>query len=106
MWNIEYLDANGKGYSDTEPWVEEGIDTEDALNVTLEGLRREGYTNIKVINVNRLGCDCCSGDEAVFWENGENNAFIVNKGEMLIMVEGVAKNFKVKFCPCCGKEFE
>jgi len=51
MWNIEYLDADGKGFSDTEPWCEEGIETEETLNDILESMKRRGCINIKVINL-------------------------------------------------------
>lgn len=30
------------------------------------------------------GCDCCIGDEAIYWKDNENNAFIDSKGEMMV----------------------
>ena len=55
--------------------------------------------------VGEYGCDCCLGDEAVYWQDNENNAFVDSKGEMSIMVKDKLMRFKVKFCPCCGKKF-
>ena len=41
MWNVEYLDADGKGFSDVEPWCEEGIETEEELKDILKGMTLE-----------------------------------------------------------------
>lgn len=52
------------------------------------------------------GCECCLGDEALFWRDDENNAFVDNKGEILVTVKNRDMRFKVKFCPSCGHRFE
>lgn len=26
-------------------------------------------------------CNCCQGDEALYWKDGKSNAFVDNKGE-------------------------
>jgi len=106
MWKIEYLDADGKGFSNIEPWCEEGIETEEDLNSILDGMKRRGCTDIKVIDLDNIGCECCIGDEAVFWRDGDNNAFIDSEGNMLTTVNGVSNTFRVRFCPCCGREFK
>ncbi len=51
------------------------------------------------------GCDFCLGDEAVFWQNSGNNAFIDSQGKMLVTVNGHELQFSVEFCPKCGKKF-
>lgn len=51
------------------------------------------------------GCDCCQGDEALYWKDNENNAFVDSKGDMLVTVKDKTLRFKVKRCPNCGKEF-
>lgn len=55
MWNIEYRDADGKGFSDTEPWIEEGIENKEDLEEILKGMRQRGCKNIKVINTKSIG---------------------------------------------------
>lgn len=55
--------------------------------------------------VGAYGCDCCQGDEALYWKDNENNAFVDSKGEILVTVKDKAMRFKVKCCPNCGKEF-
>lgn len=52
------------------------------------------------------GCDCCQGDEPLYWEDDENNAFVDSRGgNMLTTVKGVPMRYKVKYCPNCGKKF-
>ena len=104
MWNIEYRDPNGKGFSETEPWVETEIETQEELNDILESMKRRGCLDIKVIDLN-AGCNCCDGDEAVYWQDNENNAFVDSKGEMMVTVKDKLIRFKAKYCPCCGKKF-
>lgn len=52
-----------------------------------------------------IGCECCSGDVALYYRNNENNAFIDSKGEMLITVKDKTLRFSVKYCPNCGRKF-
>lgn len=56
--------------------------------------------------VSPADCDCCHGDEAVFWKDDNNNAFIDSNGEMLVMVNGEEIKFNVTFCPMCGYRFD
>lgn len=48
-------------------------------------------------------CEYCDGDEAVFWEDNENNAFVDCYGEMLVTARDRSVHFKVRYCPMCGK---
>ena len=52
------------------------------------------------------GCDRCLGDEAIYWQDNENNVFIDSKGEMMVTVKDKLIRFKTNYCPCCGKKFE
>lgn len=51
------------------------------------------------------GCDCCQGDEALYWVDNENNAFVDSNGDLLVSVKGKTIRFKVKHCSNCGREF-
>lgn len=50
------------------------------------------------------GCDCCQGDEALYWADGENNAFVDSRGDMLTTIKGMTMRYKVKCCPKCGRK--
>lgn len=52
-----------------------------------------------------LGCEVCDGDEAVFLQDENNNAFVDSKGNMDAMVRGCVITFKVQHCPVCGRRF-
>lgn len=54
---------------------------------------------------NANGCECCSGDQPLFWQNDENNAFVDSHGEMLVTAKDREVHFQVKFCPNCGRKF-
>lgn len=60
---------------------------------------------IDQITGNSDSCDCCMGDEALFWKDEYNNAFIDSKGEIMVTVKDNIMRFKVDFCPKCGKKF-
>lgn len=51
-------------------------------------------------------CNYCAGDEALYWKDGENNAFIDSYGEILVTVNGIPMKFKVPRCPMCGRIFD
>lgn len=51
------------------------------------------------------GCNCCNGDEALFYQNGDTNAFIDSKGNIDVMIDGATMRFSVKCCPNCGRKF-
>ena len=55
---------------------------------------------------NSDGCDCCMGDEALFWKDEYNNVFVDSQGEIMVTVKDNIMRFKVDFCPKCGKSFE
>lgn len=40
-------------------------------------------------------CNCCIGDEAIYWKDNENNAFIDSKDEMTVMVKDKLIRFKL-----------
>lgn len=52
------------------------------------------------------GCNCCNGDEALFYQNGDTNAFIDSKGNVDIMIDGATMRFTVNNCPNCGRAFD
>lgn len=52
------------------------------------------------------GCSCCHGDEALFYKDEKNNAFINSSGEMLVTADGHITTFSVKRCPQCGFVFK
>ena len=56
-------------------------------------------------NKNIKGCNCCLADEAVYWKDNENNAFVDSKGEIMVVVKDKLLRFKVKYCPNCGRKF-
>ena len=51
-------------------------------------------------------CNCCNGDEALFYQNGDTNAFIDSKGNVDVMIDGATMRFTVKNCPNCGRVFD
>lgn len=51
------------------------------------------------------GCECCYGDEALFYQDDQNNAFIDSTGEMLVTAKDHIIRFKVNRCPRCGFVF-
>lgn len=51
------------------------------------------------------GCECCNGDEALVYKDNINNAFVDDEGNMLVCAMDEDLEFKVKFCPNCGKKF-
>ncbi len=53
-----------------------------------------------------IGCDCCMGDVALYWRDGQNNAFVDSKGEILVTAKDKTMRFMVKYCPNCGRKFE
>ena len=53
----------------------------------------------------QLQCPCHDGDEAIWWQNENYNAFIDGNGEMTVTINGYEKCFMVECCPKCGKRF-
>ena len=51
-------------------------------------------------------CNYCIGDEAIFWQDEKNNAFIDSKGEMLVTANDHEICFQVDRCPKCGRLFK
>lgn len=51
------------------------------------------------------GCSCCHGDDALFWQDEQNNAFIDLSGEMLVTAHNHSVRFHVDRCPKCGFVF-
>lgn len=52
-----------------------------------------------------MNCNYCNGDEAVFWKDDMDNAFIDSHGEMLVTANGSTIRFNVARCPMCGRKF-
>lgn len=55
--------------------------------------------------VSAVGCDFCQGDEALFWRDEKNCAFIDSMGEVEVHVQGKSLSFSVDCCPKCGRRF-
>lgn len=53
-----------------------------------------------------LNCDCCNGDKPIYWQNDNNCTFVDNTGNMLVTAEGKSLEFKVQYCPVCGRKFD
>lgn len=51
------------------------------------------------------GCECCSGDESLYYKDGEHSAFVDSIGEVMVTVQDRSMRFQVKHCPNCGKRF-
>lgn len=50
-------------------------------------------------------CPCCHGDEALYWQDSENHAFIDVSGVILVTAQGKKIRFFVDCCPKCGRKF-
>lgn len=60
----------------------------------------------KISDIPPAGCDCCAGDLALFHDEQTGNfAFIDSKGNLFISVNGQEIEFKVDYCPNCGRKF-
>ena len=68
-------------------------------------IQTEIVDEMQALKENANGCECCSGDQPLFWQNDENNAFVDSHGEMLVTAKDREVNFQVKFCPNCGRKF-
>lgn len=56
--------------------------------------------------MDKNGCECCCGDEALYYVDSENCAFIDSDGEMMVTVNERDFMFRVKYCPNCGMKFD
>lgn len=56
-------------------------------------------------NQKQIGCECCLGDEPLYWKDNGSNAFVDSKGEILVTVKDRIMRYKVKHCPNCGRKF-
>jgi uncharacterized Zn-binding protein involved in type VI secretion len=54
----------------------------------------------------KMNCNFCNGDEAVFWQDENNNAFVDSNGQMLVTANGHEIAFQVDRCPKCGRLFK
>lgn len=90
-WNIKGKD--GMYYSDRSE-----ISFQYDFDNIAEGMEIACY-------VGKYGCECCMGDEALYWKNDKNNIFIDSHGNMLINVDDKRLTFKANYCPACGKKF-
>lgn len=66
----------------------------------------EQSRNLKLGDFDADGCACCQGDEGLYWKDEANNAYVDSKGDMLVTVNGKEMQFRIKYCPNCGKVFE
>lgn len=48
-YQITYLDKDGKGYSSTEPWIEDNFDSFQEAKNHKKWMEKEGYKDIKII---------------------------------------------------------
>lgn len=87
-------------------------DTAFEWNETIQKLIKDdaetksSISEISEISETVVGCECCIGDEALYWKDNENNAFVDSKGDVLVTVKDHMMRFKVKCCPNCGRKFE
>lgn len=91
-----WIDEDGKPtltWFETEWYPKDGI-----CNVYVDGNLDSEIDLFDILT----GCSCCHGDEALYYENDMNNAFIDSSGEMLVMADGNSIKFKVDRCPRCG----
>ncbi len=51
------------------------------------------------------GCECCAGDNALFWDNTRGSAFVNREGEIMVTAGANTFCFQAKFCPNCGRQF-
>lgn len=61
---------------------------------------------LEPIMFNEDGCSCCFGDEALFWKDDQNCAFVDSTGEIMVMVGDRTMRFNVDRCPKCGRRFK
>lgn len=88
-------DEQDKGCEDNEIYL-------NNMCIPLYNIEK-GYKVFPEENTN--GCNCCLGDKPLYWMDNENNAFVDNKGEVMVTVKDRLMRFKVKYCPNCGKKF-
>lgn len=55
--------------------------------------------------MSKQGCNYCHGDEALWWKDEKNSAFIDSHGEIMVIVNGSEARFNVSRCPQCGFDF-
>lgn len=48
-YQITYLDKNGKGFSDTEPWIEDNFNSYSEAKRYKKQMEKDGYNNVKII---------------------------------------------------------
>lgn len=53
-----------------------------------------------------MACSSCHGDDAIFYQDSENCAFVDSKGEMMVIAQGKEMRFTVERCPRCGFMFK
>lgn len=118
-----------KGMSQREFMISKGYTLfgtcyENDLNAVVEKAKNTNYVGIKVQRIRtdikglkkyeiwvlkgtnkKVLCPCHEGDEAVWWQNENYNAFIDSNGEMMVTINGYEKCFPVDCCPKCGKKF-
>lgn len=73
-------------------------------NIMLETALKEAFSDDLVPVWH--GCNCCYGDEALFWKDNENNAFIDSHGEIMVTVKDRTMRFNVSHCPNCGVKMD
>lgn len=51
----------------------------------------------------KSGCSCCDTNEALWFLDDENSAFVDEHGAAKVTVNGKTVSFQVKYCPNCGR---
>ena len=49
------------------------------------------------------GCECCEGNNPLFYDDSDNCMFVNSVGELFIIVKGNSIKTRVKYCPNCGR---
>lgn len=78
------------------------VDVNDGkIKKILDKYRDNSINEIKKIN----GCCCCVSGASIYYEDEDNFAVITRDGKMCVGAYGESIEFKVKYCPNCGRKF-
>lgn len=103
-WNLDEKDMSSWNIKQEDGLHYEIEDGEHAISFPYD-YDYEGTDKDIVCYVGAYGCECCLGDEPLYWKDNENNAFVDSKGEILVTVKDRIMRCKIKYCPNCGRGF-
>lgn len=88
----------------SKTWYDNRVGMERFLSLSIDVWKEASFRFYSKEKRNH-GCDCCQGDEALYWSDDESNAFVDSRGDLLVTAKGKTIRFKVKRCPNCGRKF-